>query len=350
MKKKCNIRDKKIKKITLFIYIIINLSVLSWSYSSEIQIPKESDWTFRGNALTKGGLGSWDVRLHGMISPCTVIKKDGKYFLYYLGADGDRGHPHNDRGPRHRALGVATSFDGIHFTKYKDNPIITYLPHKNEEEGIFSAAATLDENGNVVLYYAALDAGSSTSTSVHSDVRLAISSDGFNFDDKGNVISHTDSSIWGHGDEIFPVGTFHTSNRWYVYYIAKGYWASWDLGLAWGNSKNNLPNSKAVIKARNFNIIGGGDPIRLSSDKISLFILVDPSKKWKERIIEVRTISKSSPTLLSKPVETYKINKLNGHTTIFLDEEKRTWFMYQLNRLNKGNIIVKIAPMKLSSS
>lgn len=90
----------------------------------------------------------------------TVPPKDPTYFLYYIGADGNRSA---DGRPRHRALGVAISKDGIHFTKYPCNPIITHLPHSNEEEGVFSAAAMLDESGNVVLYYGAMDAGSPTS-------------------------------------------------------------------------------------------------------------------------------------------------------------------------------------------
>ncbi|MFH0929509.1 MAG: PA14 domain-containing protein, partial [Candidatus Aenigmatarchaeota archaeon] len=286
--------------------------------SEEIEIPKQSDWVEKGVALSEGSGGSWDVRLDGMLSPTTVVKKDGKYFLYYIGADGDRS---TDGGPRHRALGVATSTDGIHFTKYSGNPIITYLPHNNEEEGIFSAGATL-ENGDVVLYYGAMDAGSSTSESVDSDVRLAVSSDGYNFNDYGDVLSHSDSSVWGYGDELFPLGTFRANNKWYVCYTAKGYNAGWDLGLASGSSKDGLTITKGILTPSEY---GACEPSWLSSDKLALFI-----RNRVAHTTEVRTALKSSLDQLSSPVETYDFGNMK-EVTVFLDRDAGKWFMYYLN-------------------
>lgn len=107
---------------------------------AEIQFPKQADWTDHGVSMQTGITGAWDVRLGGAISPSTVVKKNGIYFLYYIGADGNRS---TDGDARHRKLGVATSTDGINFTKYSGNPVITFLPHKGssreEEEGVFTA-------------------------------------------------------------------------------------------------------------------------------------------------------------------------------------------------------------------
>jgi len=270
-----------------------------------------------------------------MISPCTVVKKDGTYFLYYIGADGNRS---TDGGPRHRALGVATSTDGINFTKYSGNPILTHLPHNNEEEGIFSAGATLDDNGDIVLYYSALDADSATSESVDSDIRLAVSSDGFNFTEIGDVVSHSDSSVWGYGDEVFPVGTFYSDGTWYVYYIAKGSAAYWDLGLAWGPAPDNLSNTQAVITSESY-VIGGCDVVQLSSETIGLFVLRD----FNTRIIEVRSASIISPGQLSEPSETYDFDTI-GHNTVLLDRELNTWFMYGVNPSDRTEISVRTAP------
>ncbi len=69
----------------------------------------------------------------------------------------------------------------MNFTNFSGNPVIEFLPHNSEEEGIYSATAYLDSTNDIVLYYGAMDAGSSSSTSFISDIRLAISSDGFNF-------------------------------------------------------------------------------------------------------------------------------------------------------------------------
>ena len=298
------------------------MTVTASPVQAEILIPKQSDWTDQGIAFTKGPTGSWDVRLGGSITPCTVVKKEGTYFLYYIGADGDRS---TDGGPRHRALGVATSTDGINFTKYSGNPILAHLPHNNEEEGIFSGGATIDDNGNITLYYGAMDAGSATSVSVDGDIRLAVSSDCFNFTEIGDVVSHSDSSVWGYGDELFPVGTFQANGQWYVYYIAKGYGASWDLGLAWGPSADDLPNTQAVLTSGSY-IIGGCDPLWVAPDKIALFVVRD----FNTRIVEIRTASSNLPEQLSEPVETYDFNDFK-HMTIFLDKDTSTWFMYHLN-------------------
>ena len=65
-------------------------------------------------------------------------------------------------------------------------------------------------------------AGSPTSTYVDSDVRLALSNNAFQFKNIGDVLSHANSSVWGYGDELFPVGAFRSDDICYIYYIAKG--------------------------------------------------------------------------------------------------------------------------------
>lgn len=318
-----------------FILLWVLMTATAGHVQAEIMMPEQSDWTDQGVAITEGPLGSWDMRLGGMISPCTVVKKDGTYFLYYIGADGNRS---TDGGPRHRALGVATSTDGINFTKYSGNPILTHLPHDNQEEGIFSGGATRDvNNGDIILYYAAMDAGSATSTTVDSDIRLAVSSDGFNFTEIGDIVSHSDSSVWGYGDELFPVGTFQANRQWYVYYIAKGYGADWDLGLAWGSSTNDLPNTTAVHTSGSY-IIGGCDPVWISQNEIAIFVLRD----FSAASIEARTASTNLPWHLSEPIEIYDYPDTQ-HMTIFGDNDSNTWFMYYLHQ-NKF-IGVKTAPV-----
>jgi hypothetical protein len=281
-------------------------------------IPAQADWTDHGLVLPPGPPGSWDQRLGGQISPCAVVKKGGTFFLYYIGADGDRS---GDGGPRHRALGVATSPDGFSFSKYDGNPIIAFLPNNDEEEGIFSCAATLDSNDDVVLYYGAMT--SSSPGSVNTDVRLAVSNDGFGFDDLGVVVDHGDPSVWGFGDEVGPLGAFSANGVWHVYYGSfSGYETRWDLGLAWGPSRDNLPDTQAVLTSGSY-IIGGTDAVWLDSETIALFIVRD-FDLW---FVEVRTASVDSPGLLSEPVQIYDFPDFT-HATVFLDKDTDTWFMY----------------------
>jgi hypothetical protein len=338
------------RAIALTVFFVLSLTGLppvgaSYQTQRTVEIPRQPDWVDRGVVFSAGRPGAWDARLEGMISPSTVVKKEGIYFLYYIGADGNRS---SDGGPRHRALGVATSRDGIRFEKYSGNPVLTYLPNNNEEEGIFSVGGAVDFDGNILLYYGAMNAGSRSSTSVTSDVRLGVSRDGFQFTDIGVVLSHRDNSVWGYGDELFPVGSFHAGGIWHVYYIAKSgmrrFWSYvtgaraiyWDLGLAWGRSPEKLTNSKGVLASDSY-IIGGGDPVGLGRDNIALFIIRD----FAERNIEVRTALTNEPDRMSEPLQTYRFHDLN-HATVFLDRETNTWFMYFLDKVG-ATVRVKTA-------
>jgi hypothetical protein len=314
-----------------------------------LEIPRQSDWVDRGIVLSPGAPGTWDTRLGGMISPATVVKKGGIYFLYYIGADGNRS---TDGDARHRALGVATSRDGIRFTKYSGNPILTFLPNQNEEEGIFSAGGTLDHEGNIVIYYGAMNAHSKTSESVTSDIRLASSVNGLQFTDKGVILSYRDKAVWGRGDELFPVGVLHVGGKWHVYYIAKSgmrrrlidhaLWREpiyWNLGIASGPSQDKLGESKGVITRGSY-VIGGGDPVWLGQDRIALFIVRD----FTDTIIEARTASALRPDSLSDPLQVYRFHDLN-HATTFFDKETNTWFLYYLSR-SAQSIRVKTAVVR----
>ena len=288
-------------------------------------IPEQDAWTNQGIVLSAGPTGSWDVRLNGMYNPCATLKKGGKYFLYYIGADGDRS---TDGGPRHRALGVATSNDGVNFTKYSGNPIITYLPHNNEEEGIFSCGATLDDTGDVVLYYGALRAANSTSQSVDIDIRMQTSSDGLSF--TGDTLTRQVS-----GSELTPIGAIHDQDSWYVYYRGPLSGGRGPLQLLSGDSPDNLPNNELVLSNKG----GGGDAIWLDSENIAFFLSINDRK----RTIEVRTAPASNPQKISAPVEEYNFGSEWKHQATLLDRETETWFMYQ--QLDGGtDIYVRTAP------
>ena len=296
-------------------------------------IPAEEDWVEQGVALEAGEEGAWDARLYGQISPATVVKHDGTYLLYYVGADGDRS---TDDGPRHRALGVATSTDGIHFDKYSGNPILTHLPHDNEEEGIFSAGATRLDDGTIALMYGAIWAQDPTTESVQGYLALATSNDGLSFDDQGYVLDWSDPSVWGYGDELFPLGVLESGGDWSVYYGAKGNAASWDLGIARGTSSTDLTDTAPLLTTND--VIGGCDPVPIGPEEIALFVV----RSFDDNLIEVRTAAVDDPGALSEPVEVYaEFEPGYRHTTVFLDRETATWFMYQsTDREEDGNHVI----------
>lgn len=307
----------------------------------EVRIPKQSDWTEHGVVIESGKSGSWDTRFHGQVCPCTVVKKNGVFYLYYVGSNGNRS---TDGGPQNRALGVATSRDGIHFTKYSGNPIVTHQPAKNVEEGVFSAGGMIDKNDDLLLYYGAIWAENASTEEVHCHVALAQSRDAKKFKDHGYVISWNDRSVWGYGDEIFPLGVYYANGKYHIYYVAKGSVGAWKLGVATGSSPEKMPNTRAALTKGQ--IIGGCDPIFISNDKIALFIVYDFDKNY----IEVRTADVDLPERLSDPVETYcMFPPRYRHTAVYLDRDEKKWFMYQAtDRARDGNkIVARTAPMKL---
>lgn len=232
----------------LLLILILSLSLAGCALSAQtaqsgasLSIPAHSDWTDYGVIFEAGALGEWDYQLWGAFTG-TAVKKDGTTYLYYQGARGYR--TAFDETVTWRAIGLATSPDGINFTKSRANPVVTWFPNNEGEEGPTSGAATLDEGGDIVLYYGANTAVSKTS--VNADGRLATSADGLNFTDRGIALDHRDGSVWGSGDELFPIIAFHDAGRWFVYYLPNGTPQSRKLGVAWGDDRAELTNSSGV--------------------------------------------------------------------------------------------------------
>ena len=310
--------------------------------SAKAPIPAQGDWVDQGVALQAGGEGTWDARMYGQISPSAVVRKDGTWFLYYVGADGDR---KTDGGPRHRALGVATSTDGIHFAKHPGNPVVTHLPHGNEEEGVFSTGALIAPSGEVVLHYGAIWAANATTESVQGNVALARSTDGLTFSDEGTVLSWQDPAVWGSGDELIPLGTWHSGPSWGLLYVAKGGGASWDLAVATGSSMSTLDWTAPLLTTHD--VIGGGDPVPLGDGTYAVFVV----RSFEQNLIEVYTLDPASPGSLQGPVQTYTMFPPRyRHTVVTLDAESQTWFMYQsTDRAEDGNHI-RVRTAKVGAS
>lgn len=311
----------------------------------KVAIPHANEWSPEQVVLVAGSEGSWDARLYGQISPCTVVKKNGTFFLYYIGADGNRT---TDKGPANRALGVATSKDGVHFKKFEKNPIITHQPQNNQEEGVFSAGSILDDNGDILLYFGATLASNAHTESVHCNAGLASSKDGFHFEKQGYIFSWNDRRVWGHGDELSSIGAFRSGDNYNVYYLAVSAEASWGLGVAQGNSPSDFSRFIKVQDEKR-DIIGGCDPIRISNDSIAIFMVKD----FNSNTIEVWTAPAEHPEKLNGPVREYPMFQPNyRHTTVYLDREHKIWYMYQSSDhpSNGNKIIVRTAPMKMVDS
>jgi hypothetical protein len=266
-----------------------------------------------------------------------VLKIEGRFFLYYVGADGDRS---TDQGPRYRALGLAVSDDGLSYTSDPGNPVLTYLPHRNEEEGIFSAGAALGTDGDVIVHYGAIWARDAVTESVHCNVALATGPGPGQLKPAGDVLRWDDHAVWGWGDEISPVGTLFDGREWHVYYISKGHTGPWKLALASGPAPDRMIKTRPVINDGPF-VIGGCNPVPISAERIALFIVRD----FEENLIEVRSAPLIAPHDISDVVQTYRFPGYR-HTAVLLDRDSDTWFMYQ--RETAGNhVVVRTAPARV---
>jgi len=317
---------KKLRWSSVWVGIfLILMALMARTAHSEIQIPKQSDWTDHGTIINPGASGEWDLRLVGGFSPCAVIKKNGTYFVYYIGANGGRT---DDNGPAFRALGVITSTDGVNFSKYSGNPVIEHFPTNDQEEGVFTCGATV-ENGEILMYVGTMF--SFAPSQVNDDGKLYTSTDGFNFTLDKMVLDHTDSFFYGAGDEFDPFGVFKhpTNGTWFMYYSAGTAGDKWDLGYAKGPARDDFHSESGASITDQPYIVGGGDPIFIAPDKIVIFL--DRVNGWSNWFTEARTASIDSPQDVSASVTTYDFTDTMG-TAFYLDKDVGKWFMFY----NKG--------------
>ena len=226
----------------ILIALVFQIGLPNFADPDEMKLPDPDDWVDYGTIFSAGAEGEWDHLLWGGFA-ASVVKKDNLYYLYYQGSEYYQGEP--DESVMWRAIGAAVSSDGINFKKYSGNPVLTWFPNENGEEGAVSSGVTLGEDGNVVLYYGANTKESATT--VNSNGRVAVSQDGLAFNDRGLVLDGKNPSLWGSGDEVFPVGAIQDNGRWIVYYIPNGVAQSGQLGVAYGSQFNQLSQSEPVM-------------------------------------------------------------------------------------------------------
>jgi len=295
------------------------ISACSGSRTDPGHLPAADDWLDFGPIFEAGEAGEWDHFLWGGFA-ASVVKRDGTYFLYYQGASSYR--LAFDETPCGRAIGVATSKDGINFTKYPGNPVITWSPNRECEEGAVSLALAMDDNGDILAFYGAntaLDA-----TNVTADARLAHSRDGLHFEDVGIVLDHAARDVWGSGDELFPIAAIRTDASWLLYYLPNKAGLSRRMGVAWGDSPLELTHSSAVQDPDKepVEMWGTGSHARLASGPDALFLFNNPQDRMRSW-----EVSPDTPHQLPSLLADYHLEKTT-HAVVLLDKPARTWFLY----------------------
>lgn len=260
------------------------------------KLPAPDDWVDRGEIFEQGVDGEWDLYLWGGFAASPVLR-DGVVHLYYQGARGYR--TAFDETVTWRAVGLATSDDGIHFVKFDGNPVVQWFPTEEGEEGATSAAAVATFSGEIAVYYGANTAESRTNVSA--DGRLAWSSDGRTFEDRGVVLDHADARVWGSGDELFPIAAIADKGQWIVYYLPNGTLESGHLGVAWGPRPDDLANT-AEVRSPTGSVAawGAASMVEVGDNIYALF-----SSNVRTGRIEARLLRADTPWLLTDPIEVY---------------------------------------------
>lgn len=327
--------SKKMSLVSRLLCLVLSAGLILLSaacvpaptHSYALTIPAQSDWVECGPIFSAGAEGEWDNYLWGGFA-AAIVKRHGVFYLYYQGSSG---YDEDEATVTWRSIGVATSEDGVTFSKYAQNPVLTWFPFDNLEEGAVSSGAFLDTTGEIAIYYGANHwIGGSA---VNGDGRLAISADGFAFTDLGIILRHNDRSVWGFGDELFPVIGFEHNGRYYTYYIPNGVPQRGQLGAAWGDGRSNLNQSaRASSGASAIAAWGPGSAVQVGADVYALFtndVYSDDGPT-----LEVRTVSLKAPSSLSAPVASYQFTNVRQAVVLY-DEEVNTWFMYyRSNPLN----------------
>ncbi len=134
--------------------------------------------------LTVGNPGSWDS--YAVAMGC-IIKEEGIYYLYYVGT---AGHPLSSM----RQIGLATSTDGISWTKYPD-PVIS----ANYLEYFLGAHSVIKVGDTYYMYY-----DSSPENAYLFNVNLATSEDRINWTRYSNNPILFPNQNWENNSIVYP--------------------------------------------------------------------------------------------------------------------------------------------------
>jgi predicted GH43/DUF377 family glycosyl hydrolase len=145
------------------------------------------------------------------LAPSCVIKIDDIYYLYYTGINS----PYLD-------IRLATSADGINWTKYSGNPILTY-GQTWEGTGVYYPTVYKLNNEYVMIYMNRSGTGFGKATST----------DGINWtkDETNPFFTKNDThNNWGYGKIAYP-NFIRVNNKDRIYYSGYSYNPPFSIGF-----------------------------------------------------------------------------------------------------------------------
>jgi hypothetical protein len=287
-----------------------------------VVIPQVNDWEYVGTAFGSGAEGEFDRYLWGGFGGSAVRFGD-EILLYYQGS---RYFSEFQKSVSFRSIGLAVSTDATTFSKDPASPVLEWTPRSGEEEGAASIAVALGPQGEIVAFYGANTMAGPTS--VNADGRWATSSDGRTFTDRGIALNHEDRSVFGWGDELFPVIALFHRHSWYVYYLPNGH-PRGQLGVAFGKSPDALDESAPVrVLGRQVLAWGMASAAQVCEDTFALFLNDVVSKTMTVHLADM-----NMPQALSDPVAAYRFSASTrtpgfSQGAVVLDRVSGYWYLY----------------------
>lgn len=189
-------------------------------------------WTkYAGNpVLIKGSASEWD---NEFIEGPTVIYDSGTYKMWYAGLDTIANSQPTDGKV---SIGYATSPDGINWTKYPGNPVLTVGSSGSWDSITVQDPCVIQDSNGFHMWYGGKDA---TYAHYGQQTGYAYSADGTNWTKSGNnpVLMWGSASEWDHNTASYPT-VLVESNTLKMWYTGKepDFPASlpyyWELGYA----------------------------------------------------------------------------------------------------------------------
>ena len=142
-------------------------------------------WTkYPQNPIMSGTTGQWDG---GSVNDEWVLYESGQYKMWYGGQTIVGGNVTAYQ------IGYATSPDGIHWTKYAGNPVLTQGPSGTWDDRYVHIPTVIRNGSSYVMYYS----GTSTKTSIHEvSLGMATSPDGVHWTRSGPLALAKSGSGW----------------------------------------------------------------------------------------------------------------------------------------------------------
>jgi hypothetical protein len=310
-----------------------------------------AQWTEVGEIIaeTPGGWDEKSLQIFG------IEKRSGTFFLYYGSGFDGCWDQHADVA--HKSIGLATSSDGVNFTKHPANPVLVphdFVPVSAHEEGIRLARIRwVEDLGKFVGYFGVEDPGGADTCpygatsgcdcniSVDAFVYTASSADGINWTPEGEVSGAYNQD----GNESYGSAFEYAGGN---YYLWSHYASGGHTFHASKGTDNTSLTELGVVPELNF----GWSPLEtfLHDDNNTVtFIYVPNGPDYEGDELRFGTCTLDDPTVVT---DVRLITNQGAHrfSAMLKDEDAGLWRWYYGYGAAGDPILLRTAPIEGGSS